>query len=490
MQEQYRKGLTKDSLKALRLRVEAIQDDAAITLHDGSKVTQKELLSDLIDNQLLLISGKPPYCVLCGRKKLAKFSHPCVHCGCTSTASVKCCSNCKQLKEYVTSSCLNCGCRSTESFQCCTNCKRTKVTTIRSHAIPKCTLEGLEEESGGPVIYSYKHGTIKPARDVTWHILCSHCERANKLNVAESTMESIRCWLNCDETDDCDAKIGVHYVNLMLFAAAFNIYRGFMVTVDLLSKLSSPSLARPLLQTFYSLKRYCKNPIGHPPPDIYFFLLPSFNILFNDISRDVKKAILHDPYMRMIKFTHVATAVPDSPEHSFLYTSFDRFHFVLPLPRCKEDLIPAMLSRYPQSDLSESEEFCPNLSQHQSKYLVLRNGPVKLCKGQTGETFFPQLLYRIGYAGAKKLKKMCLSDIEIHEYLKIEVRSVRGFINVCDEGSRIPAPPQGRSKQRKPVKVVEFVRHPVQSNPVQEVGDPVQSNPVQEVGDPVQSESV
>ena len=106
-----------------------------------------------------------------------------------------------------------------------------------------------------------------------------------------------------------------------------------------------------------------------------------------------QKHILHDPYMRMIKFTHVATTVPGSPEHSFLYTSFDRFHFVLLLSK---ELEPRMLSRYQTTDTMQPELYCPNLSRHQSS-----EAPLDLMLW-TKESIFPKLLYDLGYEGAKE----------------------------------------------------------------------------------------
>ena len=548
LQKLYHKRPTKDSLKALRLRVEAIRDDAVINLHNGRVVTQKELLSDMIDIKLLLISGKPPYCVLCGRKKVESMSIVCVYCGwvstgcvhcrsisdsvkrcikceqpqvhsfsitsshidcrcpyivnfkrctkssckqlikyttsvpipcvncecmstesclhcarcrqqlkddatscanchCTTpTISIKCCTKCKWLKESTSShskSCVHCECPHTESFKCCTKCTHTKASTVDSHAIQECTLRALQEESDWrrkqPVIYSYKHRIVKKADDVTWRILCSHCEHANHLNTAESTIEKIRRWL--DNNPDNDVEIDVDDARLLLIAAAFDMYRGFVVNVDLFKKLCSPGLAHPLLQTFYSLKRYCQNPTDHPPPDIYLFLLPSYDVS-QDFDQKDQVHLLHDVYMRMIKFTRVVTAIPYSPEHSFLNTSFARLTFLLPLPCCQEELIPDMLARYPQSEL-----YCPNLSQHQSTVLMLRNG-------QYAESFFPQLLYSLGYWGAKELEEKYVRDKTMRRHFKVTLQPNCGIINECDKNSRQrPRIPQ-RSKQCKSVKFV------------------------------------
>ena len=76
----------KPVLKRLREVAEQINDGATIQLGADVEVTQKELLCDLIDNQLLLLSGKPPYCTLCGRKKLTHLTSPCVYCGSTAQA--------------------------------------------------------------------------------------------------------------------------------------------------------------------------------------------------------------------------------------------------------------------------------------------------------------------------------------------------------------------------------------------------------------------
>ena len=117
-----------------RNNVKSIENNDAIVHLKELKVTQKELLGDLIDNQLLLTSGKPPYCVLCGRKKVNKISSSCVRCQHKSTEAIKCCLKCKQLKEYTsdyTALCADSGhqCLHTESFKLCFKCKELKEYT-------------------------------------------------------------------------------------------------------------------------------------------------------------------------------------------------------------------------------------------------------------------------------------------------------------------------------------------------------------------------
>ena len=591
LQEHCRNGPTKEGLDILRERVEDIQDDKAIadagglpiTLHDGtqvSEVTQKELLRDMIDNQLLIIDGEPPYCVLCNRRKVKSMSIVCAYCGwmsnscihcqsgsdkkicqkcgqpqsdsfsvsdssgkchcaytctqsfvyckgkdckqplreyeandptclnskCVSTAglteSFLCCAKCRQLKQESDSRCANCDCKvtvfiercskckwmkklltieasdsescvhcdclKTKSFKCCTICTHMKASTVNSHAIPNCTLRALQKESDwrrrGPVIYSYKHRTAKQPSDVTWYILCSHCEHANHLNVAENVTEQIRRYL--DEYHKYDIEIDIEDARLLLIAAAFDIYRGFMVNVDLFKKLRSPGLAHPLLQTFYSLKRYCKNPdiARIHRPDIYLFLLPSYDVS-EDFDREDQTLLLHDPYMRMIQFTHVVTPMHYQLECSFLCSSFDRVHFILPLPRCKEELIPHMLSRYPKSEL-----FCPNLSQHQSTVLMLRNG-------ESAVSFFPQLLYEIGYLAAKKFEEMYRRDRRIKRLFRIAFRPNFGIINIIiyDEDSKEPARMPQKKQNSKAVKFVRQGMHVA----VPDVGAQSDTQPVQ-----------
>ena len=576
----YHQKPIEDNLQRLRRRVEAIQDNAsiaiaggtAIKLHDDmSQVTQKELLSDMIDNQLLIIDGELPYCVLCDRRKVKSMSIVCAYCGWMSNSCIHCqsgsvknchkcgqpqsrsfsvsgssgicrchytqsfeyckgkkckqplrkyetnastclncmstvftnsdlyCAKCRQLKNNtdpcakckckvtvfiercscnwmrklrtVESSdsepCVHCGCLKTKSFECCTKCTHLKASTRDSHAIPNCTLRELQKKSdwrrNRPVIYSYKRRMVKHASKVTWHIFCSHCEHANQLNASEGVAERIRYWL--DDLLRNDIEIDVDDTKLLLIAAAFILYRGLMVNVDLLKELCSPGLAHPLLQTFYSLKRYCQNPDNNPPPDIYHFLLPSFNVLTDT---DHKKHTLLDPYMRMIKFTHIVTTVPRSPECSFLYTAFDRFHFVLPLPQCKEELIPGMLSRYRQSKPIKQLEFCPNLSQHQSTVLKLRNG-------ESAESFFPQLLYRLGYEGAKELEEMYLNDITMQHHFNVSLQPNCGIIEKSDKVSRV----RPRNIRRKPLcEVVKFVRSQIRKG-VRDVGSQTDTQPVQ-----------
>ena len=386
-------------------------------------------------------------CARC--KELKDGGSSCANCQCTTpTIFIKCCTECKWLKELTSSdseSCVHCGCKNTTSFECCIKCTRTKASTIKSHAIPKCTLQALQEESDWyrkrPVIYSYKYRIAKKAGDVTWYILCSHCEHANDLIKAEGAAENLRHRL--DKNPNNDVKIDVDNARLLLIAAAFDMYRGFMVNVDLFKELGSPCLAHPLLQTFYLLKRYCQNP-ADPPPDIYLFLLPSYDVS-QDFDQKDQVHLLHDAYMRMIKFTRVVTAIPYSPEHSFLYTSFARLHFLLPLPCCQEELIKAMLARYPLSELYHPN-LSQHLSQHQSTVLMLRNG-------QYAESFFPQLLYSLGYWAAKELEEKYVMDITLRQNFKITFQPNCGIINECDEDSRErPRMPQ----KRKQYKVVEL----------------------------------
>ena len=129
--------------------VKSIENNDAIVHLKELKVTQKELLGDLIDNQLLLTSGKPPYCVLCGRKKVNKISSSCVRCQHKSTEAIKCCLKCKQLKEYTsdyTALCADSGhqCLHTESFKLCFKCKELKEYTTSNPSFGEghkvCTL--------------------------------------------------------------------------------------------------------------------------------------------------------------------------------------------------------------------------------------------------------------------------------------------------------------------------------------------------------------
>ena len=181
-----------------------------------------------------------------------------------------------------------------------------------------------------------------------------------------------------------------------------------------------------------------------------------------------QKHILHDPYMRMIKFTHVATTVPGSPEHSFLYTSFDRFHFVLLLSK---ELEPRMLSRYQTTDTMQPELYCPNLSRHQSS-----EAPLDLMLW-TKESIFPKLLYDLGYEGAKKLEIGYLKDDLIWPYLTFGMQTVRGIINVCDERSpQEPIPPS------RPIEEVDKGRDSTKSAPAYSNSQVKFKMPVQEVG--------
>ena len=393
----------KRALKRLREVAEQINDEATIQLEPGVEVTQKELLCDLIDNQLLLVSGKPPYCTLCGRKKLKHLTSPCAYCGSTTIT------------------------RSGE----CVGCHRMKVTIQKSHVIPNCTLRNMEKESGGQIIYSQRHGIVMGASDVTWRILCSYCERANYLNTAESQLECLRQKLR--NNPDCDVLVKTDDAKLLLFASAFNLYRGLMVNVDMLSELTDPRLKFPLLSCFHRLKRYCQDPIVQPSSDIYFFLLPSYDV-FRDIDDDQRRksipqvSAFHDPYMRRIEFTHVATFEQDSLKHRCLYLCFDRFHFVLPI-------LPSNMNKYLLAEYPKSREYFPNLARHQSvtdPYLRLRNRKSK-------ESFFPSILYRMAYEGANKLSYEYEHDPSLRRSSGIIMRPVRGIINRSSEESRQPA---------------------------------------------------
>ena len=395
----------KPALQRLREVVEQINDGAMIQLGAGVEVTQKDLLRDIIDNQLLLLSGKPPYCTLCGLKKIKRSTSRCAYCGRTTTT------------------------RSGE----CVGCRRMKVTTQDSHAIPKCTLQNMEKESGGRVIFSQRHGIVMGASDVTWRILCSHCEHANYLNTAESRLECLRQKLR--NNPDYDVLVKTDDAKLLLFASAFNLYRGLMVNVDMLSELTDPCLKFPLLSCFYRLKQYCQNPIDKPSPDIYFFLLPSYDV-FRDIDDDQRRksipqvSAFHDPYMRRIEFTHVATFEQDSLKHRCLYMCFDRFHFVLPI-------LPSNMDKYLLAEYPKSREYFPNLARHQSvtdpyMYLRLRNRKSK-------ESFFPSILYRMAYEGASKLSYEYEHDPSLRRSSGIIMRPVRGIINRYSEESRKPA---------------------------------------------------
>ena len=403
---------SKRALRKLRKDAEQINDETMIQLEPGVEVAQKELLCDLIDNQLLLLSGHPPYCTLCGRRKLTHLTSPCVYCDSTATT------------------------RSGE----CVGCRMKKVTTTRSHAIQNCTLQNMEKESGGPVIYSQRHGIVKKASDVTWHILCSHCEHANDLNIAESRLECLRQVLR--DNPDYDVEVKTADAKLLLFASAFNLYRGLMVNVDMLNELTDPCFIFPLLTCFYRLKRYCQDPIVHPNPDIYFFLLPSYDV-FRDIDQRKENipqvSVLHDPYMRRIEFTHVTTFEKDSLKDRCLYMCFDRFHFVLPIfPGNKLEL--DLLSK------PRSVEYFPNLARHQSitdPFLLLRNR-------ESEESFFPSILYRMAYEGANKLSNEFEHDQSLRRHVGVSMRPVRGIINRCSEESRKPATQhQGRIGERK-----------------------------------------
>ena len=384
-------------LKRLREVAEQINVEATIQLEPGVEVTQKELLCDLIDNQLLLLSGQPPYCTLCGRKKLKHLTSPCAYCGSTTTT------------------------RSGE----CVGCHRMKVTTQDSHAIQKKTLENMEKESGGRVIYSQRHGILKGASDVTWHILCSHCEHANDLNTAESRLERLRQVLR--DNPDYDLVVKTADVKLLLFASAFNLYRGLMVNLDMLSELTKPCLKFPLLLCFYRLKWYCRDPIVRPSPDIYFFLLPSYDV-FQDIDQRKETfpvSVLHDLYMRRIEFTHVATFEHDSLKHRCLYLCFDTFHFLLPI-------LPSNMDKHLLAEYPKSREYFPNLARHHSvfdPYLRLRNR-------QSEESFFPSILYRMAYEGANKLSNEFEHDPSLRSHARVSMRPVRGIINRSSEESR------------------------------------------------------
>ena len=198
----------------------------------------------------------------------------------------------------------------------------------------------------------------------------------------------------------------------------------------------------------YTLKWYCQDPIVHPSPDMYFFLLPSYNV-FHDIDQRKENfpvSVLQDAYMHRIEFTHVAT-LQDSLKHRCLYLCFDRFHFVLPIFLSKRlySLELYLLEQYLLAEYPKSQEYFPNLAHHQSvtdPYLLLRN-----C--QSEESYFSSILYRMAYEGANKLLNVFEHDPYLRRHVKVSMGPVRGIINECPVESRqLATQHQERTRER------------------------------------------
>ena len=373
--EQY---TSKRGLKDLQREVVESFTETQFNLGLGIELSTKEFTFDILANKILLISGTSDYCALC----------------------------------------------------------REPGRICNSHVIPNATLKNMEKESGGKVIYSYKHGIVKAANNVTWKILCRSCENMKKrLNTSESRLEYLRLILQLNQ--DRDVEVKATDAEYVLFAAAFILYRGFMVNVDLYTIINTAPLqvTSQFLQCFYSLKQYCQNPDTPRRPDIYFLLLPS-NDIFHEFDqleiRSSQVSVLLNSYMRRIELTHVATVQLDSRECKFLYTCFDRFHFVLPITE-QETLKKHLLARYPKSMHPQHGQYDPNLSRHQSPdqpHLMLRNR-------ESMDSFFPTFLYEMANEGVKQWTTMFEQDLFLRCYARVKMGPVRGVIFECPKNSRI-----------------------------------------------------